>query len=206
MVAAADEELVRLEVVLIAIDELLLVVKELDGDGVAEGGTDAEFEPPRIPEDEDDAGLLLDDGTWLNEDVIVFWLAELLGTREDAGENTEDELATDRLDAGRLDEIAEFIVEDRLEDDEMLGEADKMFEVDELDERVKFDEVERLCEELDPVDALGTMETLDDAFSERTTDIDELAVKDCPGLVEAVTFCDTVDATVDKEGDTEVDV
>jgi hypothetical protein len=202
MVAAADEELVKLGVVLVAIDELLPVIDELDGVGVAEGGTDAELEPPTNPEDEDDAGLLLDDGTWLDEDVIVFWLAELLGTREAVGEDTEDELATDRLDAGRLDEIADFVVED----DEMLGKADKMVEIDELDETVKVDGVERLCEELDPIDTLGSIETVDDAFAERTTVIDELAVKDCPGLVEAVTFCATVDPTVDKEGDTEVDV
>lgn len=62
--AAADEELVRLEVVLDVVDEARLDAGELDVVGVAEDDEDDEaegFELLTVLEDEGDAELLLDD-------------------------------------------------------------------------------------------------------------------------------------------------
>ena len=60
--AAADEELVRLEVVLDVVDEARLVAGELDGVGVAEDDEDEGLELLTVL-DEGDAELLLDEET-----------------------------------------------------------------------------------------------------------------------------------------------
>jgi hypothetical protein len=209
MVAAADCELVEVEVVLAVVDKVLLEARELDCVDMVEDAKDEELEPLTLLEDESPvllvAELLLSGKLVLDEAEVMLWLTELLVTGEDI-EEEPDELVTAALEPGRLDdaedadEVDELIVTDELKKDDMLDEVEETVDADELNEAVELvDEVEETidADELKKDDMLDEVEgTVDaDELNEAVELVDELACgtqlddADCMRLVEVGLLC-----------------
>jgi hypothetical protein len=196
MVAAADCELVELEVVLAVVDEVLLETREPNRVDMVEDAKDEELEPLTLLEDESPvllvAELLLSGRLALDEAEVAIWLTELLGTGEDI-EEEPDELVTAALEPGRLDDaedadaIDELIVTDELKKDDRLDDAE---DADVVDELIVTDELKK-DDMLDEVE-----ETVDaDELNEAVELVDELACRaelddaDCMRLVEVGLLC-----------------
>jgi hypothetical protein len=204
MVAAADCELVELEVVLAVVDELLLEARELDCVDMVEDVKDEELdcvdtvedvkdeelEPLTLLEDESPvllvAELLLNGRLVLDEAEVVIWLTELLGTEEDI-EEEPDELVTAELEPGRLDDaedadvVDELVVADELKEDDMLDEVEETVDADDLKEDDMLDEIDELIvtDELKEDDMPDEVEeTVDaDELNEAVELVDELACR-----------------------------
>jgi len=212
MVAAADCELVELEVVLDVVDEVLLEARELDCVDMVEDAKDEELEPLTLLEDESPVllvpELLLNGRLVLDEAEVMLWLTGLLGTGEDI-EEEPDELVAAALELGRLDdtedadEVDELIVMDELKTDDMLDEVEETVDAEELNEAVEL--VNEVEEAID-ADELKKDDMLDDEAEEMVVAneldelVDELACRtglddaDCMRLVEVELLCNEGEA------------
>ncbi|KAH0362595.1 hypothetical protein KCU65_g7906, partial [Aureobasidium melanogenum] len=103
MVAAADEELVTLELVLVIVNKVLLRTEEFDNVEAVEEIEDIVPELELLVPDvlrltllllEDDGPVLLADGLKLDEDEVVAWV-RLLEVEEDLDDNAEVEIEVD---------------------------------------------------------------------------------------------------------------
>jgi len=214
MVAAADCELVELELVLDVVDEVLLEARELDCVDMAEDVKDEELEPPAPLEEESPVllvtELLLNGRLVLDEAEVMLWLTELLGTGEDI-EEEPDELVAAALEPSGLDDVEdadvvdELIVTDELKTDDVLDEVEETADADELNEAVELvDEVDETidADELERDDMLDEAEELIDAdeLDEAVELVDELVCKtelddaDCMRLVEIELLCNEGEA------------
>ena len=151
--AAADEEFVRLEVVLDVVDEARLDAGELDGIGVAEDDEDEGLELLTVLEDDSD-----------EDDVVDKLIVKGDGVLDEGDETVDidkpDETVkfaeTERLcvevepvEITEVDPIVEFAIEETVDD----AFVDKAADIDELACDVALDvETETLCDEEDATD------------------------------------------------------